>query len=629
MPPLSKDTESPTNTVSNKQNITIKMQEVYHNNPTAPTENDHHHPASFRKSQEHNDHHSSTITKHQSNFSPSQSSSIASSKPKRVQSRSTSGSSKVSTLSSTSPKSELEYVDAVSEEEARSTKFQNLQQQMQKNHQLEQNFDDRRHNGLTSQQLEQQRRLMTPTNTTTDTMTTTPPDSSYNRRHVNSHNHNEEDTHSVHSALSPTGVEIVGDAVSVITELTQSVVVDPNSPPQPQQQEKLRVEENDSGIQLDQSSYYLETNSTQRTIPTNNNKSNVNTTNCIPLREVSSATPPPPPLSSNHHPNTPIINNTQQLHQKPNQQQHRLVVPQTPLNPNATTKEIHEYYENRLATLSSQHASEIDSILSELNTLEETYNVELKVMRSQLGKREIMTDALTNSLTEMKTKSFHEIAALDELETENEELRIQIQKKIDDLEEWKLEVQELEQEKEELKLNAEHKCLDAVKKAREEIKSAAEVQFAQAQRTYCKLKDNYDVITKQKNDLQCQFDVMKKDEDTRERKAKAHIASLMAELAESRAGYATSQAEAMKLKQTYGEKMQRLVDRENQLEERLVKVERECKESHQLVGKVVSEKEELKVENAELQGLCEELMGIVEENGGEGMEKDGNAGDES
>ena len=78
------------------------------------------------------------------------------------------------------------------------------------------------------------------------------------------------------------------------------------------------------------------------------------------------------------------------------------------------------------------------------------------------------------------------------------------------------------------------------------------------------------------------------------------VAALMSELAEM----ATAQADGMKLKQTRGKNMQNLIDRENELKYGLVKVEKECKDTHQQVQQGIVEKDGLKAENQELQNAC-------------------------
>jgi len=415
------------------------------------------------------------------------------------------------------------------------------------------------------------------------------------------------------SPISVSGVEIVSDAVSVITELTQSVALDPTHPTTPPQSE------------TEQLSIYQQHSHSQEKAPS---------------------------IEESHH--TPIRTNTQiNPSSQSSQQQHPILhsaVPTTPLHPitpnplqssaagatsnNATiqstpalmnntptrnsittTDELHKFYEQRIANITQTHSNEIDSILTELNTLEGSYNDKLEYLRSQLTKKEIMMDALTNSLKELKSKSKQDILSLQEYEQENEMIGNQLkhhqetiipkmQKTIDRLTAKLKEGERLE----------EIKRKEAVAEAQEDIRKAAEEQFAQAQKTYWELNENYEKMREERDLHQSEFQHLRKNSEGVERKNKAQVTALMAELAEARAGYATVQAECMKLKQSYGEKMQTLVDRENELEERLGNVERECKEAHQLVGRVVREKEELKNENNDLQALCEELMGIMEAN---------------
>jgi len=148
--------------------------------------------------------------------------------------------------------------------------------------------------------------------------------------------------------------------------------------------------------------------------------------------------------------------------------------------------------------------------------------------------------------------------------------------------------------------------------AQNEIRTAAERQFALAQKKYVQLKTDHSKMLSECDDLKSEVSSLKQEKIVLERKYESEVAQLMSELAETRACLATSQADAMKLKSMYGSKTAKLISSEKELEMRLNKVEAECRDAHTLVGSVVREKEKLKVENADLQSLCEELMGIVE-----------------
>ena len=248
---------------------------------------------------------------------------------------------------------------------------------------------------------------------------------------------------------------------------------------------------------------------------------------------------------------------------------------------------------------------EIDEILQQLNSIELTYQQEIQVLTHEVAKKEIMNDALTHSLSEskqqknrleqllkvklQKTKESEE--ALGRIQVTNAQLQKQVTTTTQQLE--RMENQHLRDIEE------------ATRKAQDEIRMAAEQQFAEAQKTYVQLKQEY-------HNTKTASDAYKKELDTTDRQHQGQMDKIMSELAESRAAMASAQADAMKLKQTYGEETQGLKDREHDLEQRLAVTEGKNKEAEIIVQRIIEEKDGLKQENQELQSLCEELMAIIE-----------------
>jgi hypothetical protein len=253
------------------------------------------------------------------------------------------------------------------------------------------------------------------------------------------------------------------------------------------------------------------------------------------------------------------------------------------------------YYEEKLMRQRRTHEHQIDEIIEQLNNIETSYGIEIASLKKRLSQKEIMTEALTHSLSEMKQQ--HEIA-------------------IAKLEEARNEVQAGNDRYTALKHRMEREKSEAVETACNEIRAAAESQFASAQKTFIKLKQDYVATCDDRNSLKRQCNELAGKVETLEAKTRSYqnkISKLLAEGAEAKAKMATEKADALKMKQAYTEKVQAFVQKEKDMEFRIAKADRECEEAYALLQKAIKEKEVLKKENADLQSVCEELMTIVEE----------------
>lgn len=245
----------------------------------------------------------------------------------------------------------------------------------------------------------------------------------------------------------------------------------------------------------------------------------------------------------------------------------------------------------KLAEQRRAHEDQIDEILDQLNSIENTYGKEIASLKDRLSKKEIMEEGLLSSLTSYQLK--------------NAEIKQKYEQTLTNLDEAKQEFEAEHERYAALMREMEHDKMMFVNAAREEVRSAAELQFASAQKTFVKLKQDYkqcleerDTLEQQCGDMIEKFDCL----EVKERSQEAMISNLMVQGADSEAKMATEKAAALKIKQEYTEKAHAMNKKAN----------RENAEAYALVDQAIKEKEALKKENSELQSLCEELMAIVE-----------------
>lgn len=265
------------------------------------------------------------------------------------------------------------------------------------------------------------------------------------------------------------------------------------------------------------------------------------------------------------------------------------------------------YYENIMREQQKQHEDQIDEIIESLNSLETTYGKEIANIKDALSKKEVMTEALANQNMTLKND-------VNALELNHSQLNQKYNRTLSELEISNRKCSQLLQEKNELEQRSKVELIEAVKKAQDEIRSAAESQFASANQTYVKLKQDYATLLKEKETMAMELTTCEKKMALKDREVETVISKYVAELAEVRAIMATAQADSIKLEQKYKTEMMILQD-DNQ--EKTMKIEEQDKNLDDLRHKVdhaMKEKQDLVKENRELQSLCEELMAIVEGN---------------
>jgi len=242
------------------------------------------------------------------------------------------------------------------------------------------------------------------------------------------------------------------------------------------------------------------------------------------------------------------------------------------------------FYEKKLANQRRAHEDQIEEINEQLNSIETTYGKEIASLKDRLSKKEIMTEALTNSLTSYQIK--------------NGEIKQQYEITLTKLDEARQEFEAEHERYAALMRDLERAKMKAVESAREEIRVAAERQFASAQKTFVKLKQDFTKCSEERDFFQQKFGAL----EIKERAQEATISKLMAESADANAKMATEKAEALKMK----------VEIEKSVNSKIEKADRKCAEAYAVADKATEAKEALKKENSDLQSLCEELMAIVE-----------------
>ena len=292
--------------------------------------------------------------------------------------------------------------------------------------------------------------------------------------------------------------------------------------------------------------------------------------------------------------------------------------------------------QTQIANVRDEHAAEIEEMIAQLDEVEAEHETRLQeAVQEASSQKEIVITALSAHLAEERRK-------VDEMSEEHVKFQEMMELAESELkacqEELKIQVQEYEAILQEERQNR----IVAERKIEQDMRSAAEKQFKDANKFYLKLKREYDLaeeeidkLTKDLEENDLMFDSFRKESKGREMKCLAEIADLKAGknffivnlFFNERLGLfansflsnvfihtvlAKAEASRARLEQEYSSELEASRDMENVLRQKLDEASTNCTQAHMSLATVVNEKEKLEKENKELNSVCEELMMMIE-----------------
>lgn len=260
-------------------------------------------------------------------------------------------------------------------------------------------------------------------------------------------------------------------------------------------------------------------------------------------------------------------------------------------------------FNSTIQRLKNAHTLELDEMLQALDTVEGEYKTKLEESQRILIQKDAVITAVGSQVVEANK-------IRQKLESEIESLRNEASKARRDEETAKQATEDFNRRTEELEATHARNLSDektkrakAVEKMKFEMKTAAEEQFAEANKIYLNLKREYEKSKEEIGQLKKDFQLSTNKLNTveasgREKQAKrdGEIVRLKSEIkAASREKDAVTAKEAEALVQ-------------------LEQVQNNCTAAHLSLATVVAAKEKLQKENEELNTICEELMATLEQN---------------
>jgi hypothetical protein len=259
-----------------------------------------------------------------------------------------------------------------------------------------------------------------------------------------------------------------------------------------------------------------------------------------------------------------------------------------------------EGHKDQLKLLDDEHRSEIDELIQQLDDVEREQESKYKDLQQRVTEKETIISVLSSQLVEANAAA----RRMDQKRLIDEE---QIAATKEELSLCRQEVLSLQKKVETIK--AEHaedmekesaKRRKAIQLVTEDVKAAAEAQFAEANKHYIRLKHEYDSTKSEIKKLSDAHDNFVKD-------SKANEVSMLAIITKLKAELASAEARVAEVTQQYSVELEtiRLADRA--LRSELEETKKKCVLAHSSLAHMARE-------NEELRKISEELMAMVEGN---------------
>ena len=255
--------------------------------------------------------------------------------------------------------------------------------------------------------------------------------------------------------------------------------------------------------------------------------------------------------------------------------------------------------------MEQKYTEEVEELLRQLEGVEVEYESRIAELEAVVRSRDAAVDALGSHLTDVSRRSDALVQQLEQREKAERKLREEMTLGNGVIRELREELDQVMAKHEHVMREEEGRWEREVSAAEHSIKAAAERQFAEANGCYLKLREEHDKV-------EAELKKVRLEAGEGERRIKSREAYLLAEFAEMRSELASAQAEAAFERKRRSKEAEASERRQSDLEAALSSAREESTALSRSFASIVTEREKLSSDNRELQGVCEELMAIVE-----------------
>lgn len=283
----------------------------------------------------------------------------------------------------------------------------------------------------------------------------------------------------------------------------------------------------------------------------------------------------------------------------------------------ATLKGDRARYEAELNEVKNAQGREIEEIAAELDRLEAENAEKIGNLQAELNVKDEMVNALGKSLAEAMERKERLEKDFEARQEEMGTMRVELDEGSRAIRTLKEEIYTVRSDHKKAMAEEKLRRQEACEKAQQETIHEAEVQFSAANKQYLKLKTEYAESKKMAKQLETDLTKVKLDSDKLEKNQEMMEKEYESKIRDLKATLARVEADNARSAKQYTTEITDMRERERQLEKEFEKSRVDRDAAHSSLSSIVAEKERLKKENKELNDVCEELMAMVEGQGGQ------------
>eukprot|EP00531_Pseudo-nitzschia_arenysensis_P017052 CAMPEP_0116121928 /NCGR_PEP_ID=MMETSP0329-20121206/3950_1 /TAXON_ID=697910 /ORGANISM="Pseudo-nitzschia arenysensis, Strain B593" /LENGTH=1201 /DNA_ID=CAMNT_0003615757 /DNA_START=180 /DNA_END=3785 /DNA_ORIENTATION=- len=280
----------------------------------------------------------------------------------------------------------------------------------------------------------------------------------------------------------------------------------------------------------------------------------------------------------------------------------------------ARFEKVKEDYDRQIREVKSEHASESDELLAQLDLIEAEAAQRFKNAEATVTEKDSVITVLGSQLAESESRAASTFKEFESLKEEVESLRSDLEVVTSSNEASKREITKLvdrhEKEIEEQVELREAACNEA----REEMIALAEGQLAERQEYYQALKRELDNAQSKISMLERDMRFATKEMEEMGKRNDAREADLRDELAQSKAATATKEANRIRAEKLHQTELERTREAEKVMRSKYEESQATSNSIQKTLAGMVTEKQRLEQELAEVTAISEELATICEKN---------------
>ena len=280
----------------------------------------------------------------------------------------------------------------------------------------------------------------------------------------------------------------------------------------------------------------------------------------------------------------------------------------------AKIEKIKSEYDRQIHEVKSEHGRESEELLTQLDLIEAEANQRFQSAQANVTEKDAVISALGSQLAAAESRVESTSKEYEALKKEIDSLRSDLAVVTATNENSEKEITKLieqhEKEMEEQVALRESACNEA----REEMIALAEGQLAERNQYYQALKRELDNSQSKTSVLERDLRFAKKEMDEMGKRHEAREADLRDELAQSKASIATEEAKRKRAAKIHQTELERAKQVELELEAKYDESKKTSQSIQKTLAKLVTEKQKLESELAEVTAISEELADLCEKN---------------